>query len=323
MDFSSKLYNFTKFYTNLYFYIALLPLICYNFNVMKILNENNNIILTEVKDFNLQHIFDCGQCFRWEREAKNCYIGVAFGKALKISQDKDTIILYNTTREDFDKIWFNYFDFGTDYQSIKKALSKDAVLCDAVRFGNGIRILNQDLWECVVSFIISQSNNIPRIKKIISTLCELYGEKINYMGKTYYSFPDVNKIHSLSSEELSLIKAGFRDKYIMSAAEFFTNEFSDTYFDSLSYDEAKKELIKIKGIGDKVADCILLFGLSKRSSFPVDVWIKRVVEYFYFNEPQSVGKISEFAAERFSNLGGYAQQYLFYYARENKIGINL
>ena len=288
---------------------------------MKISSKNNNLILTDVADFKLEHIFDCGQCFRWEKEPDGSYIGVACKRALKIAQENDSVIFYDTTREDFDKIWFNYFDFGTDYSSIKRTLSNDSVLTQAVRFGDGIRILNQDLWECVVSFIISQSNNIPRIKKIISVLCELYGEKISYMGKTYYSFPDINKIRSLSADELSVIKAGFRDKYIRSAAEFFSGEFDGNYFDGLNYDEAKAELMRIKGIGAKVADCILLFGLSKRSSFPVDVWIKRVVEYFYFDEPQNIGKISAFAKERFADLGGYAQQYLFYYARENKIGI--
>ena len=287
---------------------------------MKISGKNNNLILTDVRDFNLEHIFDCGQCFRWEKEPDGSYTGVACGRALKISQENDTVTLFDTAREDFDKIWFNYFDFGTDYSSIKRTLSNDSVLTQAVRFGDGIRILNQDLWECVVSFIISQSNNIPRIKKIISTLCELYGDKISYMGKTYFSFPDIKKISSLSLEQLSIIKAGFRDKYIVSAAEYFSNEFADGYFNELSYDEAKTELMRIKGIGAKVADCILLFGLSKRSSFPVDVWIKRVVEYFYFDEPQNIGKISEFAKGKFGELGGYAQQYLFYYARENKIG---
>ena len=287
---------------------------------MKISSKNNNLILTDVADFKLEHIFECGQCFRWEKEPDGSYIGVACNRALKISQENDSVIFYDTTREDFDKIWFNYFDFGTDYSRIKRTLSNDPVLLQAVRFGDGIRILNQDLWECVVSFIISQSNNIPRIKKIIATLCELYGEKISYMGKTYYSFPDIKKISSLSKEELSIIKAGFRDKYIISACEYFNNEFADGYFNELSYDEAKTELMRIKGIGAKVADCILLFGLSKRSSFPVDVWIKRVVEYFYFDEPQNIGKISEFAKCKFGELGGYAQQYLFYYARENKIG---
>lgn len=281
---------------------------------------NNNLIVKDVKDFNLEHIFDCGQCFRWDKNPDNSFTGVAFGKALTIAQDGDTLTFYKTSLEDFNSIWFNYFDFGTDYSSIKSALSKDKIMRDAVNFGDGIRILKQDLWECVVSFIISQSNNIPRIKKIISSLCELYGDKIEYMGRTYYTFPTKEKIYSKNLDDLAIIKAGFRDKYIMSAAQFFNNNFSDDYFLNLSYDEAKRELLKIKGVGNKVADCILLFALSKCESFPVDVWIKRIVELLYFDSPQSVGKISQFAKETFGELGGYAQQYLFYYARENKIG---
>lgn len=294
---------------------------CYNYIVMKISECNNDLVLTNVGDFNLKNIFDCGQCFRWDRQDDGGYIGVAFSRALKITQENDTVILHNTSRDDFDKIWFNYFDFNTNYDKIKKTLSCDSVLKSATEFGNGIRILNQDLWECVVSFIISASNNIPRIKKIINTLCELYGDRIDYMGKTYYSFPTPQKILSVGVDGLAQIKAGYRDKYIISAAQFFNSEFNTSYFEGLDYDQSKKELLKISGIGNKVADCILLFSLSKRNSFPVDVWVKRVMEYFYFDEEQAIEDIQRFSKEKFGELGGYAQQYLFYYAREHKIGL--
>ena len=288
---------------------------------MKISEINNNLVLTNIKDFNLDNIFDCGQCFRWNKQDDGAYIGVANSRALKISQEDDTVTFYDTSIEDFNNIWFNYFDFKTNYQEIKKTLSNDSVLKAATDFGNGIRILNQDLWECVISFIISASNNIPRIKKIINTLCELCGDEINYMGEIHYSFPTPEKIYSLGISGIAPIKAGFRDKYIISAAEFFLNDFNDAYFKSLDYNSAKKELMKISGIGNKVADCILLFALSKRNSFPVDVWIKRVVEHFYFKEEQTIEIIQKFSQEKFGELGGYAQQYLFYYAREQKIGL--
>ncbi|MBR3791101.1 MAG: DNA-3-methyladenine glycosylase 2 family protein [Clostridia bacterium] len=288
---------------------------------MRISEINNNLVLTNIKDFNLDNIFDCGQCFRWNKQNDGAYIGVANSHALKISQKNDTVTLYDTSIEDFNNIWFNYFDFKTNYQEIKEILSNDSVLKSATEFGDGIRILNQDLWECVVSFIISASNNIPRIKKIINTLCELCGDEINYMGETYYSFPTPEKIHSLGISGIEPIKAGFRDKYIISAAEFFMNDFNDAYFELLDYKSAKKELMRINGIGNKVADCILLFALSKRNSFPVDVWIKRVVEHFYFEEEQTIEIIQKFSQEKFGKLGGYAQQYLFYYAREQKIGL--
>lgn len=288
---------------------------------MKISYSNNNLILTNVADFCLEHIFECGQCFRWEKQPDGSYMGIAYSTPLKIAQSGDTVTLYDTTIEQFNSVWYNYFDLGTDYSAIKEALSVDPVLKKASEFGGGIRLLNQDFWECTVSFIISQSNNIPRIKKIISSLCSLYGKKTEYMGNTFYTFPEPDAILNSPPEMLSEVKAGFRDKYIMAAAEYFRTGCSRTDFDLMTYNEAKASLMKIYGIGPKVADCILLFSLGKRQSFPVDVWIKRIMEYFYFDSEQPASKIASFALERFSQFGGYAQQYLFYYARENKIGL--
>lgn len=283
---------------------------------------NNNLIISGVRDFNLEQIFECGQCFRWNREPDGSYIGTAYGRTLKISQSDDTLTLYETSIKDFEDIWYHYFDFDIDYSKIKDTLSaKDAVMKNAVAYGSGIRILNQELWECVVSFIISASNNIPRIKKIISVLCEQFGDKISYIGNTYYSFPSIDKIYSLTLNDLSVIKAGFRDKYILAAAKAFKEEFNEEFFTDLSCENSKKALLTINGIGNKVSDCILLFSLGKRNSFPVDVWIKRVVEHFYFEEKQKISDIVKFSDEKFGALGGYAQQYLFYYARENKIGM--
>ncbi|MBQ3037784.1 MAG: DNA-3-methyladenine glycosylase 2 family protein [Clostridia bacterium] len=289
---------------------------------MIIQNSDNNLILTELEDFNLYQIFECGQCFRWDRSEDGSYIGVAYGRALKIKQNSDSsVTLFDTTEEDFTSIWYNYFDFGVSYSDIKSKLSCDEVLKKAICFGDGIRILNQELWETVVSFIISASNNIPRIKKIISELCRLFGDKIEYMDNVFYTFPSYEKVSTLSLEDLAPIKAGFRDKYILAAAEAFSNGLCMDIFSELDYETSKKELMKINGIGNKVADCILLFGLAKRNSFPVDVWVKRIMEYCYFDTEQSNDEIRRFAEERFSDLGGYAQQYLFFYARENKIGL--
>ncbi len=285
--------------------------------------KNNDLIVTGLRDFNLDHIFDCGQCFRFNAVDEQTYIGVAKGKALKISQSRDTVTFYETTEEDFRSVWFDYFDLGRDYGEIKKTLSRDSVMKKAVSYGDGIRILNQELWETVVSFIISASNNIPRIKGIIERFCHAFGNKTEYMGNTYYSFPDAETVASLTCADLSVIRAGYRDKYIIDAALKFSNgELSDEYIRSLSTLDAKKALMSIKGVGNKVSDCILLFGLCRADSFPVDVWIKRIMEYCYFGSEQSIDTISRFAAERFGPLGGFAQQYLFFYARENKIGIS-
>lgn len=287
---------------------------------MEIKFNGNDLIVTGLKDFNLKHIFDCGQCFRFNEIDKNTYFGIAMNKALLISQNKDSITLYNTTEEDFNNIWFSYFDLGRDYGEIKQRLSHDPVMKKAISYGEGIRILNQDLWETVISFIISASNNIPRIKGIIERFCTAFGNEIHYMGNTYYSFPDIETAASLSLDDLSVIRAGYRDKYILDAAQKFkSGELSDKYIRSLSTDEAKKALLSIKGVGEKVCNCILLFGLQKVDSFPIDVWIKRIMEQMYFGSEQSIAEISEFAKERFGDIGGFAQQYLFFYARENKI----
>ena len=284
--------------------------------------KDNNLIVTGLNDFNLSHIFDCGQCFRFNAIDENTYFGIAKGKALKISQNGGTVTFYDTTEEDFRNIWFDYFDLARDYGEIKKHLSNDSIMKEAISYGEGIRILRQDLWETVISFIISSSNNIPRIKGIIERFCEQYGREIRYMGNTYYSFPDIETTASLSREDLSVIRAGYRDKYILDAAKkFFTGELSNEYISQLSRADAKKALMTINGVGNKVSDCILLFGLGHADSFPVDVWIKRIMEYCYFNEEQSIETISRFADERFGDMGGFAQQYLFFYARENKIGI--
>lgn len=285
---------------------------------MKVTYENKNIILEDITDFNLKHIFECGQCFRWNPENENTYIGVAKGRALKIKQDSDVVTLFDTSPDDFNNIWYDYFDFSRDYSKIKERLSEDDVLKTAIPFGSGIRILKQDLWETVVSFIISASNNIPRIKKIVELLCENFGEKCEYLGNTYYSFPDCHTLSKLSVSDFGIIRAGFRDKYIKAAADAFSSgEISPEMLFSLDTKNAKKALMSMYGIGSKVADCILLFGLARTDSFPVDVWVKRIMETLYLNCETKNSDIEKFALSRFGEYSGLAQQYLFFYAREN------
>lgn len=291
---------------------------------MEIKYKNNNLIVSDIPDFKLSDIFECGQCFRWAKSGGESYIGVAKDKALKIEQTDSHVILYDTTEDDFKNIWYDYFDLGRDYSAIREALKKDTGLSEAFGYGSGIRLLEQDLWECLVSFIISASNNIPRIKKIVELFCENFGEKITYMGNTYHTFPTPEKTASLSLDDLQIIRAGFRDKYILDAAKKFLSdpEMTHEHLSAVSSEEAKKILMRINGVGNKVADCVLLFGLGKYDCFPIDVWMKRIMEYCYFDKkPQSIKAIAQYAEEHFGALGGFAQQYLFFYARENKIGI--
>ncbi len=295
----------------------------YNMFVMKIYENNGDLILEEVCDFELSHIFDCGQCFRWERVDENSYFGIAYGKALLIEKCGTCLIFHNTDSITFDAVWREYFDFSRDYTTLKQKLSRDKVMAEAIAFGTGIRILNQEPFETLISFIISASNNIPRIKGIITRLCESFGDRCTYMGREYYTFPTPKRLSELSLEEISQIRAGFRDKYILSAAKAVeSGELDLEAVKKLSTKDAKKALMTLNGVGSKVSDCTLLFGLSKCDSFPVDVWVKRIVEYCYFDKKDTaITEIEKFAGRRFGELGGFAQQYLFYWARENKIGV--
>jgi len=288
---------------------------------MRIYEKNDGLILENVSSFDLFHTFDCGQCFRWNYE-EDGFSGVAFGEYLHICQRDGKIIFKDTSLDTFNRVWKHYFDLERDYEKIKAELSQDSVLKNAISFGGGIRILNQDAFECLISFIISASNNIPRIKKIIELLCLNFGDEFSKGGRIYHKFPTADTLSRLSLEDLSVIKAGFRDKYILSAAKAVSSGQLD--LDALkkaSFEYAKSQLLRLSGVGEKVASCILLFGLEKHEGFPVDVWVKRIMEYCYFDSEQTKETISEFAKNKFGSLGGFAQQYLFYWARENKIGI--
>lgn len=271
-------------------------------------------------DFTPRHIFECGQCFRFQKEADESYTIAAKNRIINVSKVGQDIILKNTTDEEVADIWYEYFDLGTDYDNIKKSLSTDKHLKLSTAFGSGIRILNQDLWECIISFIISANNNIPRIQGIVERLCQHYGEKISYNNNTYYTFPAADKLKDVKKEDLAFLRAGYRDTYLMDAINKISNaEVVLENFREYNTQQAKDELLKIKGVGNKVADCILLFGDRRRETFPVDVWVKRSISELYKDEIGELA-IHEFAQKKFSDLAGYAQQYLFYYMRENSAG---
>lgn len=259
--------------------------------------------------------FDCGQCFRFDPvsvfDHKYEFGGVAFGRYVIFAQDSfDQLYIYNCTAKDFDLIWCKFLSLEENYEEIDKSIlstEKDIYLKNAVNYGKGIRILKQDMWEALCSFIISQNNNIPRIKKIISAMCEKYGEKIEFLGSFHYSFPSANVLLDAGVDEILALKTGFRAKYIIDAcSKIVNNEVSlANIYDNESFDFCLSELYKIKGVGLKVASCALLFGFNKTEAFPVDVWMKRVL----LNLP------STFDYNRLGKNAGIAQQYLFYYER--------
>ncbi len=272
------------------------------------------------EDFTPKHIFECGQCFRFKKEQDESYTIVAKDRVVNVSMSGNDIILKNTTDEEVADIWYDYFDLSTDYSEIKKVLSVDEHLIKSTAFGGGIRILNQDLWECIISFIISANNNIPRIQGIVERFCKRYGDEISYNDTTYYTFPTWERLKNIKKEDLQFLRAGYRDSYLIDAIEKVNDkEVILEKFVDYTTQEAKSELLKIKGIGNKVADCILLFGAKRRETFPVDVWVRRSISELYKDEIADLS-IHEFAHSKFSNLAGYAQQYLFYYMRENSAG---
>lgn len=289
--------------------------------------ENNSygydeVIKIENQDFNIQQILECGQCFRFHKMNEHDYIIIAYNKILRIRQIDNKILLY-CNKDDYEKIWATYFDMKRDYSKIKEYLSeKDVHLKTAIKEKYGVRILKQDPWEVLISFIISQNKQIPHIKKIISDLSSKYGNLIGKIdNEEYYSFPTIQQMSCVSEEELRELKVGFRAPYIIDAINKVNNgeiKLEELYF--LEYDDAKKILMTIKGVGNKVADCVLLFGFGKYEVFPTDVWIKRIMEYYYFDKNTRIEVIHEFAKKYFGNYAGFAQQYLFYYARDNKIG---
>lgn len=254
--------------------------------------------------FDLRNTFDCGQCFRWTENADGSYSGIVRGKYVRVISDKGVIVLENSNEEDFLNIWKKYFDLENDYNEIRKEI---CVLCPklscAVDSMDGIRILSQEPWEALCSFIISQNNNIPRIKGIVSRLCEEFGEKSEYG----YSFPTAEKIAQCTENDLAPLRAGFRAAYILDAAKKVARGevvLEDMYI--LPIDECRTQLMKIKGVGPKVAECTLLYGLHRLDAFPIDVWMKKALSEFF----------SGVSADAIGRYAGVAQQYIFHYSRQ-------
>jgi len=235
----------------------------------------------------------------------------------------DEIILKGVDEKSFEEIFYDYFDLSRDYKIVMEELSKDEVMKRATEYGKGIRILNQDKFETIISFIISANNQIPRIQKAIEKISEMYGD---YLGedenRKYYSFPSPAQLALAKPEDLrEFARVGFRDKRIVEASKLIASGQVDiNKIQDMDLEDARKELQILPGVGPKVADCILLFAFDRKESFPVDVWIKRVMEELYLKEVTPKSKIAMRGREVFGKNAGFANQYLFYYGRENKLG---
>lgn len=288
---------------------------------------NNIVMLDHLDHFDIKQILESGQVFRFEKISDHSYLLNAKQKIIKITQQPgcSSAVLYNTNISELDEVWGPYFDLETSYAYVTSQLSrKDEFMAKAVRFGEGIRILKQDPWEMLISFIISQNKAIPHIKECINNISKEFGFPINEMngeGECYYSFPSPKELGRATEEELRACKVGFRAPYIMDACQKILNGeviLNDLYI--MGTEEAREKLMTIKGVGPKIADCILLFAYGKCGVFPTDVWIKRVMEGVYFEGKEvRPEEIQKFANEYFGSLAGYAQQYIFYYGRENAL----
>ena len=285
-------------------------------------NMENKYILNNISSFEPKHIFECGQCFRWKEENDNSYTGI-FGKnVINVKKENNQIIFKGISDGNIEEVCKNYFDLNRDYEMIKEKLSKvDNNLKTSIKYGNGIRILNQDLWETLISFIISANNNIPRIKGIIERISKKYGEKIEYNKKEYYTFPTPEELSKASVSDLRNLGLGFRDKRIYETTKIVVENpnLLEELINEKDIDVLRNKLLEFPGVGPKVADCIMLFSLNKIEVFPIDVWVRRVMNDLYIKneneEKVSKLQIEKLAREKYGNLAGIAQQYLFYWRR--------
>ena len=280
--------------------------------------------LENVKSFEPTHIFECGQCFRWNVQEDLSYTGIFKNNVLNVKKENNSIIISGICDGNIQKIVEDYFDLNRNYEEIKERLAKvDENLKIAEEYGSGIRLLNQDLWETIISFIISANNNIPRIKKIIERIAKKYGEKILFENKEYYTFPNVESLSKATVEDLRELGLGFRDKRIYDTTKIILEKQIDLEELEKIKDVnlLREKLMELPGVGEKVADCVMLFSSLKRLEvFPVDVWVRRVMNDLYINKPDenkvSKEEVRKIAKQKYGNLAGIAQQYLFYWKRE-------
>ncbi len=285
--------------------------------------KQQKYIIENQESFELKDIFECGQCFRWNENEDGSYTGVINKGVLNVEKQGEKIIFTGVLDGDIEKLVRFYFDLDRNYEEIKAQLSNiDKYLKTSVEYGKGIRILNQDLWETIISFIISANNNIPRIKGIIERISKKYGTEIEWNGKKYYIFPTPEQLSQATVEDLRALGTGFRDIRIYETTRKVLNREVD--LDKIAKKDtltARDELLTLSGVGPKVADCILLFSTLKRFDvFPIDVWVRRVMNELYIknDDENKVSKkeIMKIAEQKFGDLEGLAQQYLFYWKRE-------
>ena len=285
--------------------------------------KEQKYIIKNTESFEPTHIFECGQCFRWNKEEDGSYTGVVGHNVLNVKKNENEVTITGLCSEKIEELCKKYFDLETDYEAIKEKLSKiDDNLKISIEYGKGIRILKQDTWEALISFIISANNNIPRIKGIIERISKKYGKIIKWQGKEYYTFPTPEELSKASVVDLRKLGLGFRDKRVFETTRLVNTKQIDIYeLEKIIHTKKlREELLKYPGVGPKVADCIMLFSMRRFEVFPIDVWVRRVMTELYFENETKIEpnnkQILKYAEETFGKLAGLAQQYLFYWRRE-------
>lgn len=282
---------------------------CYTSWHMKTEIKNNKIIIYDLNDFNAKQIVECGQIFRFK---------ILSDKIIVYSKDKKCDIYTYSDRAEIvtkdTQYFYNFFDLKTDYTQIKNQLKSDSFLSPAIKFGYGIRILKNDLFEIIVSFIISANNNIKRIQKSIEMLCEKFGDN----KSDYYAFPRLEQLKKATVSDFVQAGLGYRAQQLHHTIQNLTDE-SVAKLKTLPTNEQEKFLLTLKGVGEKVKNCIMLFGLGVATSFPVDTWINKSYNDLTNNKNTNRKQITKELTKKYGNLSGYAQQYLFYYYRQNKL----
>ena len=289
--------------------------------------KEQKMVLQKIESFELKDIFDCGQCFRWKEQEDGSYTGIFEKNVLNIKKRKDRIEIEGIFSKDIKEAVEEYFDLKRDYNQLKQKLASiDKNMETSVKYGQGIRLLSNYLPKpvfTIISFIISANNNIPRIKGIIERLAKKYGDKIEWKGQDYYTFPTAEQLKDVSVEEYRKLGLGFRDKRLYETTQMIVKKQIDLEKMRRNPNtfEVKEQLLTLSGVGPKVADCILLFSTLKRLEvFPIDVWVRRVMNDLYLKQPDeakiSKKQIEQMAREKFGDLAGLAQQYLYYWRRE-------
>lgn len=291
---------------------------------MNLIFSPDHVLIENASSFDPKDIFTCGQSFRFYEEVDGSFTLIAHKRVINIKKVSSSIIIKGTNEDDFQKIWRNYFDLDRNYEDIKKELSSLYLMDKAISYGDGIRILNQDRFETLISFIISANNGIKRIRSSIEKISNLYGDFLGAdENRSYYSFPSPALLKNVDPLELrEKTGVGFRDKRIVEASKMIDEGLINLdEIDKMDLESAREYLQILPGVGPKVSDCILLFAFKRHESFPVDVWIKRVVEELYIGKKVPKNKVADYGRKVFGPYAGFANQYLFYYGRENKIGV--